>query len=149
MGAPLLPLRPRERPGRLVPAVVDALLAGERARVTTGEQIRDFLHVADAAAAIVHVLEHGELVGPVNVASGQPVRVRQVVETIAGILGAKDRVAWGAVQARPNDPAFVCADVRKLAASGFRVQHDLESGLRDAIAWSKAKRASALRATEE
>ena len=140
---------PHESRGRLVPAVVDALLAGEQARVTTGEQFRDFMHVADAAAAIVHVLEHDELVGPVNIASGRPVRVREVVETIAGILDAKDRVAWGAVQARPNDPGFVCADVSKLAASGFRAQHDLESGLRDTIAWSKAQRASALRATQE
>ena len=42
---------PHESRGRLVPAVIDALLAGEEARVTTGEQIRDYLHVRDARPA--------------------------------------------------------------------------------------------------
>ena len=134
---------PHESRGRLVPAVIDALLSGEDARVTTGEQFRDFMHVADAAAAIVHVLEHDELSGPVNIATGQPVRVRDVVETIAGTLDMKDRVAWGAVQARPNDPAFVCADVTKLRESGFRPNFDLASGLADTITWSKTARAAA------
>lgn len=132
---------PNESRGRLVPAVIDALLGGEEARVTTGEQIRDFMNVADAASAIVHILETDALSGPVNVATGQPVRVRDVVETIARILGASDRVAWGAIAARPNDPSFVCADTTKLRASGFRPQHDLESGLRDTVAWSKTGRA--------
>ena len=133
---------PHESRGRLVPAVIDALLAGERARVTTGEQIRDFMHVADAAAGIVHVLEHDALSGPVNVATGRPVQVREVVETIAGLLDAHDRVAWGAVEARPNDPSFVCADVTKLRESGFRPKFELRSGLADTIAWSKRARAA-------
>lgn len=128
---------PHESRGRLVPAVIDSLLAGREARVTTGEQIRDFMHVADAAAGIVHVLEDDALSGPVNVATGQPVRVREVVETIAGALDAKGRVAWGAIEARPNDPSFVCADVTKLRQSGFRPNFDLASGLADTIAWSK------------
>jgi nucleoside-diphosphate-sugar epimerase len=134
---------PHESRGRLVPAVIDALLGGEEARVTTGEQVRDFMHVADAAAGIVQVLETDALTGPVNVASGSPVRVRDVVETIARVLGQQDRVAWGAASARPNDPPFVCADVTKLTATGFRPEHDLESGLRDTVAWSKSWRARA------
>jgi nucleoside-diphosphate-sugar epimerase len=128
---------PHESRGRLVPSVIDALRSGSEARVTTGEQIRDFLHVADAAAGIVHVLETDALAGPVNVASGRPVQVREVVETIARLLDAKNRVAWGAVQARPNDPQFVCADVTKLKKSGFRPAFDLEAGLEDTLAWSK------------
>lgn len=130
---------PHERPGRLVPAVIDALLAGERARVTTGEQIRDFLHVADAAEAIVRVLEAPSLTGPVNVASGRPVTVRDVVRTIAELLGKAEDVAWGAVEARPNDPPFVCADVARLRSTGFRPARDLEDGLRDTIAWARSR----------
>ncbi len=129
---------PHESAGRLVPAVTDALLAGDPARVTTGEQIRDFMHVADAAAAIVHVLETDALSGAVNVASGRPVQVREVVATIARILGKESDVQWGAVHARPNDPPFVCADVGKLRGAGFRPAFaDLESGLRDTVAWRR------------
>src|SRR5262249_41848694 len=37
---------PRESERRLVPAVARALIRGDAAKVTSGEQIRDFLHVA-------------------------------------------------------------------------------------------------------
>ena len=131
---------PHESDGRLVPAVVDALLAGQRARVTTGEQYRDFMHVADAAACLVHLLE-SDVEGPVNVASGVPVRVRDVVHAIARELGAEDRVDWGAITARPNDPSFVCADTRKLVASGAPAPRALEDGIRDTIAWRRERAA--------
>lgn len=139
---------PHEHPARLVPQVVDALLSGRDAPVTTGAQIRDYLHVADAARAIVHVLETDSLVGPVNVASGRPTAVREVIETIRQIVerhyseggGARPRVRWGAIEARPHDPPFVCADITKLSSSGFRSEHDLERGLADTIAWRAASR---------
>lgn len=130
---------PREQKGRLVRSVVDALIVGERARTSTGEQVRDFLHVADAAAGIVHVLE-SDLRGPVNVASGRPLEVREIVRTIARLVGHEDRIEWGATLARPNDPPFVCADVSKLAASGFTPAFDLESGLRATIAWAQQEK---------
>lgn len=133
---------PREQKGRLVSNVIAALLAGQRARVSTGEQIRDFSHIADAAAGIVHVLE-SSLIGPVNVASGRPVEVREIVRTLARLLAAEDRVDWGAFAARPSDPPFVCADVSKLTASGFVPTFDLESGLRDTIEHARGDGAAA------
>lgn len=133
---------PHEQPGRLVPAVIDALLAGEEARVSAGDRIRDFMHVVDAAAAIVHVLEDTSFEGPINVATGRPVAVREVVETIArNIPGGTRRVAWGAVKPRPDDPPFVCADVRRLAATGFLPRFDLATGIVDTIQRREAGRA--------
>lgn len=134
---------PHESRARLVPQVIDALLSREEARVSTGEQIRDFSHVADAAAGIAHVLEDDSLSGAVNVASGRPVTVREVVETIRRVVeeerGEPARVAWGAIAPRPEDPPFVCADVRKLGSSGFRPRFDLRSGIADTVAWSAAR----------
>ena len=43
---------PDEHASRLVPSVCDALLRQEPAKVTEGAQIRDFLHVDDAASAL-------------------------------------------------------------------------------------------------
>ena len=57
---------------------------GDPALCHHGRQVRDFLHVADVAAAFVALLE-SEVEGPVNVGSGVAVTQRQVVETIAGI----------------------------------------------------------------
>jgi nucleoside-diphosphate-sugar epimerase len=129
---------PREQPGRLVRSVIESLLTGARAKTSAGLQIRDFAHVGDVASGIVHVMESG-LAGPVNVATGVPVRVRDVVAAIARQLGKEDAIDWGAFPPRANDPPFVCADISKLRASGWAPGFDLESGLSDTIAWVKGE----------
>lgn len=124
---------PMEARERLVPHVIDRLLdPSGRADTSGGEQIRDFLHVADVGAAVAAVAL-SELEGAVNIGSGVPVTVRDVVTTIAKICDAEDRLHLGAVPYRPNDPMFVCADVQKLRSTGFTPRYDLESGLRDTV----------------
>ena len=64
-----------------------------------GEQVRDFLHVEDVARAIVSVLD-SELEGPVNIASGEAVTLKSVIETIARLIGRTDLLRIGAVASR-------------------------------------------------
>ena len=54
---------------RLVPYLRGKLKAGEPAELTSGEQIRDYMDVRDAARAIVEVAL-GTAQGPVNICSG-------------------------------------------------------------------------------
>ena len=63
---------PGEPEGRLVPSVGRALLAGEPVPTTRGDQVRDFMHVEDVAAAFA-ALANGDNTGAVNVASGDAV----------------------------------------------------------------------------
>ena len=60
---------PCEKPGRLVSDAIQRLLAGERFPTSEGRQKRDFLHIADAAAAFATLLD-GSVGGPVNIGSG-------------------------------------------------------------------------------
>ncbi len=120
-----------EPPTRLVPAVIGALLRGEVARVSEGSQVRDFLALEDAALAVRHVVE-SDITGPVNLCSGVPVRVRDVVATLVSIAeerGLAPRVDYGAFPVRPGDPPFLCGDATRLRGLGFRPRFDLRSGL--------------------
>jgi nucleoside-diphosphate-sugar epimerase len=123
---------PMEARERLVPHVIDRLLSGGIADTTEGGQIRDFLHVADVGSAIAAVAL-SELEGAVNVGSGVPVTVRELVSTIARVCDAEDRVRFGALPYRPGDPMHVCADTEKLRRTGWEPRFDLESGLRDTV----------------
>jgi len=123
---------PGEPPRRLVPDVIDRLLAGEVAEVTKGEQVRDFLHVDDVGAAVAHTAL-STLEGAVNVGSGVGVTVREVVETAARLCDAADRVRYGAIGYREGDPMHVCANVEKLTQAGWRPRYGLEEGLRDTV----------------
>ena len=129
---------PFEDRRRLVPYVIDTLLRGEPVDVTQGTQVRDFLHVADVASALA-ALASSEATGVVNVGSARPVTVRQIVSTLDSLIGRPGLVRYGARPDNPTDPPCVCADNRKLvAATGWSPAHDLESGLRQTIDWSRA-----------
>jgi nucleoside-diphosphate-sugar epimerase len=126
---------PWEQEGRLVPHVVRSLLAGEDVPVTRGRQIRDFLHVADVASALVDVAGSDHR-GTVNIGSGRPVSVRDVVSCIERIVEGPGRVRFGARPDSPSDPPFICANNDVLENEvGWKPRFDLETGLRDTVAW--------------
>ena len=126
---------PTEAKERLIPYVVLTLLKGEVAKCTSGEQIRDFLHVEDAASAVWAVAK-SELSGPVNIGSGQPIKVRTVIETIAQHLQREENVALGALPTDPQEPLLLLADVRRLASGvGWKPSLTLKEGVANTCEW--------------
>lgn len=126
---------PCEPRSRLVASVITSLLDGEVATCSSGEQQRDFLHVADAGSAIAAVLlSNAE--GAVNIGSGEAVAVRDVVTLIGGMLDARDRLAIGAITpARPEAP-LVVADIARLTNEvGWNRKFSLRDGLQSTIDW--------------
>ena len=131
---------PGEDPRRLVPSVVLALLGGERARTTPGEQRRDFLHIDDVARALAAVAQ-SDVTGAVNIGSGQAVSVREIVETLGTITGRPDLVELGALPYAEGDPMLVEADNRRLRDEcEFAPQWSLVEGLRDTVRWWSEQR---------
>lgn len=125
---------PHEPPGRLVPAVIVPLLRGEPAPVGDGLAERDFMHVADVAAALVTVLDSPHQ-GAVNIAAGVCRPMREVVLEVAARIGRGDLVRLGARPAPPGEPLRLSASVGALRGLGFRPRFTLATGLADAIAW--------------
>jgi nucleoside-diphosphate-sugar epimerase len=124
---------PGEPSSRLVPAVAGAMLRGEEAACSHGRQVRDLLHAADVGDAFAALLDSA-VEGPVNVASGEPVTIAEVVEAIGRITGRPDLLRLGALPAPPGDPAVLVADVARLRDEvGWRPRLGLEEGLRRTI----------------
>lgn len=134
---------PAEDERRLVPSVILSLLDGAEAKVTAGEQVRDYLHVEDAAAAVWAVMERG-LTGVVNVGSGRPVTVREVVTRIGELAGRPELVKLGALPYRADDPPIVCANNGRLAGeTAWSPRFGLEEGLLHTIRWWRGQREGA------
>lgn len=130
---------PYETKSRLIPSVITDLLDGKPARSTGGTQIRDFLHVEDAASAFCAFLT-SEVEEVVNIGSGRPVSTREVVELIAAKIGRKDLVERGAATVSDAGPPVLLADTRRLAQEiGWQPKYDLSRGLDDAIEWWKGR----------
>lgn len=120
---------------RLVPSIVRTLLRDECLATTAGAQIRDYTHVEDVASAIVKVAK-SSYEGPVNIASGVAVSVRDVAVTTARLLGKADKLQLGVLPYPPGEPMMNRADVRRLKQDiGWVPRYDLESGLAQAVRW--------------
>lgn len=137
---------PGEHADRLVPSVTQALLRGLPAPCSTGSQVRDFLHVDDLARAFVELLE-SDVTGPVNMASGRPLAIRDLLLAIGKAVGNSELLQFGALPARPNDPALLVADVRRLTEEiGWQMHIDVPEGVRDTVEWWRAQLLSTARA---
>jgi nucleoside-diphosphate-sugar epimerase len=126
---------PHEHPDRLVASVIRSLLAGEPARTSHGNQVRDYLYAGDVADAFVSLLE-SPVTGPINIASGRPIRLLDIVTRIGQLMGRPDLIRLGAIPAAPTDTPLVVADTTRLtSALGWQPRTDLDEGLRQTIAW--------------
>jgi nucleoside-diphosphate-sugar epimerase len=123
---------PYEQTHRLVPSVIRALLAGEPANTSHANQIRDYLYAEDVASALVALLE-SDYMGPVNIGSGEPIRLRTIIDRIGQLLGRSELIRIGAVPPATTDKPFVVADTARLRSLDWAPKWTLDDGLRAAI----------------
>ena len=129
---------PGEAPHRLLPHLHARLRRGQRAKLTPGAQMRDFLHVDDAAAGLAAAGEAAlsGFAGECNLCSGRPVSVRAFAEAAAQLMGAGGALLdFGAQDYRPGETMWMVGDPARLAAAtGFRPALSLEDGIARTIA---------------
>lgn len=126
---------PSDHRTKLVSSVTLALLQGRPARCSHGNQIRDYLYVQDVAEAFLALLK-SDVQGPVNIASGYPVSLKEIVYKIAEKLDRKDLVRLGALPAPPDEPDLLVGNVNRLSNEvGWRPKYDLSHGLDETIDW--------------
>ena len=137
-------------PHNLFPLVFEALLAGKTPRINgddyatpDGTCVRDYIHVADLAAAHVAAAQRLEAGQPIervyNLGSGEGVSVAQIMTAMAEVTGIAFEPEIAA--RRPGDPA-------RIVASGDLAARDLDWKMRHTLtdmvrsAWDARKAAS-------
>jgi GDP-L-fucose synthase len=124
----------------VVPAMirkcVEATMRGEDQVVCWGDgtATREFLYVEDCAEAILLATERYDGADPVNLGSGREMSMRELIATVADLVGFRGRITWNA--SMPNGQSRRCLDVSRAEASfGFRATTDFREGLARTIAW--------------
>jgi nucleoside-diphosphate-sugar epimerase len=126
---------PHEHPARLVSSVIQSILLDRPADCSHGNQMRDFLYVKDVADAFVALLE-SNITGPVNIASGQPLSLKEIIYKIAEKLNRLDLVRLGALETPADDPDLLAGDTTRLSKEvGWRPNFSLDQGLEETIKW--------------
>jgi len=117
-----------EKPARLVPSTILALLAGKPARCANPDLLLDFTDVRDLGAA-THRLLLSDLSGPINFGSGDRICVADLVALLESLILGKPLPERG----RAPTSALV-PDLRRMHVElGYSSRIMLRAGLTDAI----------------
>lgn len=99
----------------------------------SGKAMREFLHVDDCAAGIVHLLENYSDMEHVNLGTGEDVTIIELAETIKAVIGFDGALEFDA--SKPDGTPRKLVDVSKIHALGWRHEIKLETGLASAYDW--------------
>jgi nucleoside-diphosphate-sugar epimerase len=134
-GRLFFPYGPGEPAQRLVPTVARGVLAGRPVPCSSGTQVRDYIHAADAAGAFVALLD-SDVTGAVNIGSGEAVSVGELAMAVARAAGDTSLVRLGELPDRAAEPEEIVADVTRLRDEvGFAPTLTLTEGVADTVAW--------------
>ncbi len=128
----------------LVAKTTAAIAAGDRISLfkshrddyRDGEQMRDFVYVADCVAVMMWLFEHQEVSGLFNLGTGKARSFRDLVLAIGAAVGKKVDIEYidMPVSIRDRYQYFTQADMSKLLAAGCDLPfHSLESGVADYV----------------
>lgn len=123
-----------------VPDWAAQIAAAERAgggsvRAGRLDVVRDLLDVRDAAAAYLALVLEPETRGPVNVCSGRPVALSDVMGLLRGAATVAIEVEHAPELMRATDPPFVVGDpARLMALTGWSPTIPLADSVRDVLA---------------
>jgi len=105
----------------------------------TGDELRDWLHVSDAAVLMALAVAHASPSCPVvNGGTGNGVSIREIL-TCFGRLWQPGLQPVFTGEAKAGDPAHYVADITQLESWGFSPSIPLETGLTDYIRWFLAE----------
>ena len=105
-----------ERGAHVIPAMIRKMATAKRTGGGVelwgdGTPSREFLHVADAADAILAAVEAGSTFCPINVGTGVETTIESVARMIAERVGFNGSITWN--DERPNGQPRRCLDTTK------------------------------------
>lgn len=122
------PYGPGEIAGRLIPSLFSVFRKEKLPFGVNAHNFRDFLHVSDLAEAFVTCASN-QVEGIINVSSGEPVAIGEVVETIANIYHQDPSQILDLESMRKGEPILLVGNNEKLKNLGWKQKISVNEGL--------------------
>lgn len=106
----------------------------------TGSPLREFLHVDDLADAALFLMLHYDDEQIVNVGTGWDITIRELAETIAGIVGYGGKLVFD--PSKPDGTPRKLLDVSRLEALGWKARIPLHEGIQKTYEWYQSQGAA-------
>lgn len=96
----------------------------------SGTPLREFLHVDDLAAGIVHLLNLRDPPDLVNIGSGEEISIRGLAEAVAATVGFEGAIELD--RSKPDGTPRKLSDITKIRKTGWSPKISLSEGLESA-----------------
>lgn len=123
------------RNAMVIPSLINRIHEGEDPLSVWGDgkPIRDFIHAKDVASAMQFAIEN-QIDKPINISSGNPTSIREVVEIISD--------GFGGINYEFNNQGVTgdnkrLMNIDRILSYGWKPIIDLQDGIRDTIEWYK------------
>ncbi len=133
---------PRQSARAIIPTIITQILSGRR-ELALGNvhPTRDLTFVRDTASAFIEIFKSDRLFGEiVNVGTNREISIKELAETIAGLMKADISIATEGRRVRPEKSEvdrLRCDNSKILARTGWKPRTDLKKGLKETISWLK------------
>ena len=124
---------------RVIPANISRCIAAKDSGAESitvwgsGKPIRDFLYVDDAARSILFVINKVDSESILNVSSGNPISIRELIGAIAETSGFEGKIEWD--QSKPDGQEVRFLSNQLISNLGFKVEKSLTAALKDTVRW--------------
>lgn len=102
-----------------------------------GSAMREFLHVDDLAEACYVCMQHYEEAEHINVGTGEDVRIWELANIIADVVGYDRDINWDFT--KPNGTPRKVLNVDKIKSLGWEPKINLREGIETTYQWYKEK----------
>jgi len=101
----------------------------------SGDASRDFLYVSDAVEGLLLLAEKYDRPEPVNLGSGEEIRIGVLVKLISDIVGFRGKIKWD--RTKPDGQPRRGLRIWKAKELGWSPKVELRDGLKVTIEWYK------------
>ena len=128
---------PAQSPDRIIPEIIVKALRKERLAMTQGRQTREFNYVEDLVDGFLRAATVPGIEGEVfNIGGGEEISMRDLAQTILGLMGNPIEAEFGALPERPTEILSMRSDVTKARSQlGLPPFRPLSEGLEQTISW--------------
>jgi len=119
-----------EDSARIIPYVVGCLTRGEAPNLSSGAQVRQYLHIRDVGRLVVETLAGRVPAGCFNVAPDSQLKVADLVRMVYHVLGHKMPPPFGTIETRDETMQYLALDAGRLHhVAGWSPEIKLEDGI--------------------
>jgi nucleoside-diphosphate-sugar epimerase len=127
-GRIFFPYGPSEKSQRLIPSLFKAFRGELEPFGVNNRYLRDFVHVDDLVSAILTCIQR-KLDGVINLSSGNPVALEQIVRIIATVEGKDPNLILDRRSPDRAEPQLLVGKNEKLRSLGWNPEQDLETAI--------------------